>query len=277
MSKQKRLGRGGRRLKGPRTRVKRIGGVNSYVTTISRRRRGPHAGITIFRNPESFLIPRYGDFKSQGAVKSILIGAGGLIATNLVGMALDAAVDEIGKKYDMGANAEYIKDGTRIFGKIALGSLMSYGVSKVTKNPSQARIFQTGVYISAGLDIAGTIVKYVTRKMGETKSGLRMGAVNIPMTMGNIAIGALGLGSFQKYWVENQIRDSIYKTGRVDVGGDESGKVGLLHAVTGQVILAGNEKQMAPVIGSISGIMGQIRQDDRELDQGIGEDISIEA
>lgn len=215
-----------------------------------------------------YMLPTMGELKSQGPVKSILFGLGGLVTTSLIGMGMEKICEQF-KITD-----EKMVDGTRIFGKLAIGTAISWAMGKyVLKSNTAAKTWQTGVYISTGLDIAGTILKYVTRETSQVKLG---GTIKAPNTLGNIAMGALGAGSIGNWWYENQVRDAIYKTGRVEVVGNEKGHIGILHPATGKIILSGPEKQMASILGAIQRSVLKVG-DDQEQDKGIGEDITIEA
>ena len=223
-------------------------------------------------------LPTMGELKGQGAVKSILFGFGGLVTSNLVGMGIDYAFQKysesiVGKEGAV-APSEYMVDGARIFGKLAIGSAISWAMGKyVLKSNVAAKTWQTGVYIATGLDIAGTIVKYLTRSTAQVKLG---GPIRAPATLGNVAMGVLGAGSFGSWWYENQVRDAIYKTGRVEVVGNEKGHVGIMHPGTGKIIMSGPEKQMASVLGAIQKSVLKTGND-LEQDKVIGEDITIEA
>lgn len=215
-----------------------------------------------------YMLPTMGELKGQGVVKSVLYGLGGLVTTSLIGMGLEKVCEQA-KITD-----EYMVDGTRIFGKLAIGTAISWAMGKyVLKSNTAAKTWQTGVYISTGLDVVGTILKYVTRGTSQVKLG---GPIRAPNTLGNIAMGALGAGSIGNWWYENQVRDAIYKTGRVEVVGNEKGHIGILHPATGKIILSGPEKQMASILGAIQRSVLKVG-DDKEQDLGIGEDITIEA
>jgi len=193
---------------------------------------------------------------------------GGLVSTSLIGMGV-----EYGMKQAKLDKEEWMVDAGRIFGKLAIGSIVSYGIGKATKSNVAAKTWQTGVYIATGLDIVGTVFKYAQRSIKGVKFG---GAIRAPMTTGNILMGAFGIGSIQQAYFEGQIADAIIKTGRVEIVGNEKGHIGLMHPGTGKIILSGPEKQMAPILGAVQKIMVKTGQD-REEDRGFGEDITIEA
>jgi hypothetical protein len=214
-------------------------------------------------------LPKYSELKSQGPVKSILYGAGGLITTSLIGMGINYGMQQA-KITD-----ERIVDAGRIAGELIFGSIVSWGIGKGTKSTVASKTWQTGVYIATGLDIAGTIFKYAQRGFKGIKMG---GMIRPPMTTGNIIMGALGMGSIQQAYFEGQIADAIIKTGRVEIVGNEKGHIGLMHPGTGKIILSGPEKQMAPILGAVQKIMIKTGAGDREEDRGLfGEDITIEA
>jgi hypothetical protein len=272
----------------PRRRRSRRSFSFSYEANPKRRRRArryasnpvPKLGARL-TGAKFYHLPGWGELKSQGPVKSILYGVGGLAATSLIGMGLEYGINKAIEKVDMPAEQkEYLVDAGRIFGKLALGSMVSWGMGKyVLKNNVAAKTWQAGAYISVGLDVAGTILKYVTRSTSQVKLGA---PIRGPLNLGGYAVNVFGLGQLGNWWYENQIRDAIYKTGRVDVVGNEKGEIGVLHPGTGKVILAGPEKQMAGILGAIERavVKAGYSEHGHGMDPvvpGLGEMISVEA
>jgi hypothetical protein len=163
---------------------------------------------------------------------------------------------------------EWGRDAGRIVGKLAIGTMLSYGVANVTHNQTYGKIHQLGVYINTGLDVAGTLYKWAIRSFGKTQFKITGTAGYVqPMTPMRVAGNLMGFGSIMGALDEQKLAEALSADGLVVAEG-EHGKVAIASATTGEIIVSGPIGSMKPVIQSVKGFA---------LKGEIGEDISIES
>lgn len=211
-------------------------------------------------------LPTMSELKAK-PLYSVGFGLLGLVDTGLVGMAMDYGLGKVEQIPEWG------RDAGRIIGKIAVGTLMSHGVSKITHNQSYGKIHQLGVYINTTLDVIGICLKYGQRMLGETKFKVSGGGYKAPINFQHpvrLAGTILGFGSILGAWDERKLVQALRADGLVVAEG-ENGQLAIANATDGAILLSGSPSSMAPVIKSVKGFV--IGSETGE----VGEDISIES
>ena len=168
-------------------------------------------------------------------------------------------------------NNEILSDITRIAGTTALATGVSYVVGRLMKDKKDnqaARAVQTGVWAGLLLDVAGTAIKYVTRKTDGLS--LTAGPVRAPLTPRQIGLNLLGMGSISDAFYQHKLASTL-KTANIVVAGSDNGQVALVHGTTGEILMAGPVKQVQPVITALNGAAVS------DSKSGYGEDITVES
>jgi len=207
--------------------------------------------------PNWYNLPNMAQIKYQ-PWHALGFGILGVVDTSLIGMGIDYAFTKYKGKVKI---PEPAKDITRIIvGKVIGGSLISFGIAKVSKNTMWAKFHQTGVYVSTILDVVGTSIKYIMRAVkakGKGGKKVKIGEEGIPfqphMSAGRFAASMMGMGSIMGAWEEQKLLASIQADGIV-VATNGGGQVALANANTGEIIVSGPAEAMGDIVQAVQGV-----------------------
>lgn len=204
------------------------------------------------KNEPNIWVPSLAGLKKEG-INSVLAAAGGFVDSNLLGMGAEMMINLWAEKKDK-QPSENLTDIARIGTKFIGGSLLSYGVAKLTKNENLGAAHQCGVWASLILDVAGTLLKRALRAKDSER--VRMGSPILPPLSSPISIGAqvLGCGEIYKAHLESTIRGLLHEHGRIDIMQDGD-RLGIAHPTSGAIIMSGPSVQMQKIINGLKSWM----------------------
>jgi len=189
---------------------------------------------------------------SAHPVQAIGFGILGVVDTSLIAMAVDYSFLKFGKKAKI---PEPAQDLTRIIvGRFVGGSLISYGIKKMSGRSDWGKYHQMGVYVSTILDGIGTAIKYIMRASKSKKVKVKKGIPYNPfLGPKNFAASIFGMGSIMGAWEEQKLLASIQADGLV-VATNGEGHVALANANTGEIIVSGPAEHMGDLINAVQGV-----------------------
>lgn len=187
------------------------------------------------------------------------ITAIGLIDISLIGIGLDYGFKKVKQ-----LEGEYRRDIARIVSKLLIGTIISWGIAKITKKPLYGKLHQTGVYIAVGLDIIGTILKVVAKNKITTIlpafKGAELGFMPIPK---ETFFEIFGFGQVRRAYLLGKISKAIEAGHEVGVVRNHTYS-GIRNFTTGEMLIKGT-------VDGIQNFAGILFETD-----AFGENISVE-
>jgi len=182
----------------------------------------------------------------QKPMQHIGISLLGVIDTSLIGWGIELGLGKI-KQLDGGVK----RDVVRIISKLFVGTLVSYGIAKMTKNTKYGKLHQTGVYISVGLDIIGTLIKHYTGKKIEMlvpgMKGSNLGFMPIPR---ETFFEVFGFGQIRRGYLLGKVSKAIQSGNQLAVV-QTQGYSGIRNMTTGEMLIKGTHDGISNFAGGI--------------------------